>query len=162
MIRYGRLLPLFKAVFTVKQFCQAAQVAVTERFHPGMTYLSRLDHCICVPLLRPKCPLVLQPEIVTCPAGTERILVLLGAAMGARWVLLGASGGRRAGRDVLPPGDEGAEGVLPQSLAVFGAEGAAQFEGGQSLADGVEFPGRLGYGAGAEPAGIAQAGDPAV
>jgi hypothetical protein len=63
---------------------------------------------------------------------------------------------------VLPPGDEGAEGVVPQSLAVLGAQGAAQFEGGQSFASGVEFPGRLGYGAGAEAVGIAQAGDPAV
>jgi hypothetical protein len=33
--------------------------------------------------------LVLQPEIVTCLAGTERILVLLGAAMGG---LVGAFG----------------------------------------------------------------------
>jgi hypothetical protein len=48
------------------------------------------------------------------------------AHLAAGWrLLLGISGGRRTGRDVLPPGDEGAEGVVPQSLAVLGGEGAA-------------------------------------
>src|SRR6516164_8621295 len=64
--------------------------------------------------------------------------------------------------DVPPSGDEGAESVVPQPVAVFGVDDPPQFQGGESFASGVEFPGGLGYGAGAEAAIVAEAGDAAA
>ncbi len=58
-------------------------------------------------------------------------------------VFLGVPGWRGGGCDVLPPGDQSAESVVPQPLAVLGADDTAQLEGGQSLAGRVEFPGRF-------------------